>query len=255
MTRKIQRYGWKPDIPDVRDYHYAKLNKVSATLPSLVDLRSQCPSVLDQGELGSCTANSIANCHKFVQVKEGHKNPIQPSRLFIYYNERVIEGTVKEDSGAEIRDGFKTLATQGVCAEASWPYNIAKFASKPTATCYKSGLAHVAVQYQRLNNVNLNELKSCLAAGYPFVYGFSVYESFESDEVARTGIVPLPQTTEQLLGGHAVLCVGYNDATQRFIVMNSWGTGWGEKGFFEIPYNYLTNTNLADDFWTLRLVK
>ncbi len=101
----------------------------------------------------------------------------------------------------------------------------------------------------------LNELKGCLADGYPFVFGISVYDSFESDEVAKTGIVPIPSPTEQMLGGHCIVAVGYDDATQRFTIRNSWGTEWGDYGHCYLPYEYLTNGNLASDFWTLRIIK
>ena len=109
------------------------------------------------------------------------------------------------------------------------------------------------MQYQRVTQVLL-QMKGCLASGFPFVYGFTVYESFESDAVAKTGVVPMPAPTEKVLGGHAVVAVGYDDSTQRFIVRNSWGPGWGMGGYFTIPYAYLTDSNLADDFWTVRLV-
>jgi len=251
MTLKIKTYGWKPDLPDHRDYRF-KL--VRLALPKHIDLRKYCPPVLDQGELGSCTANAIANHHRFVQTKQGAPG-ISPSRLFIYYNERLMEGTVGEDSGAMIRDGFKSIATQGVCDEAEWPYVISKFTRKPTQKCYMTGVQHQAIEYRRLDNTNLTELKQCLAEGYPFVFGFSVYSDFESERVATTGLVRLPKDGEQLLGGHAVLCVGYSDYTNRFIVQNSWGTNWGKNGYFTIPYSYLTNPNLSDDFWTLRSTK
>lgn len=246
-------YGWNPDIPDFRDYKFSRPSAVQL-LPPSVNLQSTAPPVLDQGQLGSCTANAISNCHRFVQRKEGHKE-LQPSRLFIYYNERKIEGTIGQDSGAQIRDGFKTIANEGVCDEKHLPYDISRFTRKPTAKCYTEALAHTAVQYQRLDNTKLDDLRACLAAGYPFVFGFSVYESFESSYVAHSGNVQMPSKTEKLLGGHAVLAVGYDDAKKQFHVQNSWGTGWGLGGFFNIPYDYLTNANLADDFWTLRIVK
>ena len=172
------------------------------------------------------------------------------SRLFIYYNERVIEHTVQEDSGAMIRDGIKTLVKQGVCSERSWPYVIAKFAKKPGAACYKEARDHQVTVYARLETAD--EMRACLADGFPFVFGFSVYESFESATVARTGVAPMPRRNEKLLGGHAVLAVGYDDARKRFLVRNSWGTGWGMKGYFTLPYDYLGDRNLCDDFWTIR---
>lgn len=253
MIIKIMKYGWKPDLPDVRDHLY-KVENVSS-LPSKVDLRTQCPPVVNQGDLGSCTSCSIANAHYFEQLKQKENKSFMPSRLFVYYNERVIEGTVKQDSGAMIRDGIKSIAQQGVCTEKRLPYDVTKFTRKPSKACYTEGLKHQAISYQRINNQQLNELKGCLASGYPFVFGFTVYESFESQDVANTGIVPMPGKTEKVLGGHAVMAVGYDDSTGRFLVMNSWGTNWGDKGYFTIPYEYLTNSNLADDFWTIRIVE
>jgi C1A family cysteine protease len=250
MTHKL---GWIPDVPDARDHQFMSAIP-PAKLPPKVDLRSKCPPVLDQGDLGSCTANAIANAHFFDQMKQLGGTDFPPSRLFIYYNERVMEGTVTSDSGAMIRDGFKSIAKIGVCPEASWPYHIAVFTKRPPSQCYTDALRHQALSYARVLQTT-TQMKGCLAQGYPFVYGFSVYESFESDEVAKTGIVPAPKAQEQLLGGHAVLCVGYDDATRRFTTMNSWGEEWGDNGFFYIPYSYLTNSDLADDFWKVTLVE
>lgn len=249
MNRK---YSWQPDLPDHRDYLY---RPELAALPSSADVRNASSVPVDQGQLGSCTGNSTASCDYFVQVKENLPNAALPSRLAIYYGERLIEGTVKQDSGAQIRDAFKVLANTGAADEKLWPYDVAKFAKKPPAKYFTAAKRHKAVTYNRLNNANLDELKSCLASGYPFVFGFTVYESFESDAVAANGVVPMPAKHEKSLGGHAVLCVGYDDSTQRFLVQNSWGTSWGDKGFFTIPYAYLTNTNLADDFWSLQICK
>jgi len=187
-------------------------------------------------------------------MKQGQPNSFLPSRLFIYYNERSMEGTVNSDSGAMIRDGIKSIANMGVCPEKMWPYNIGKFTKKPSSTCYKEAMKHQAVSYQRLVQSS-SQMKGCLASGYPFVFGITVYESFESPAVAKTGAVPMPGSGEKVLGGHAILGVGYDDSKQRFIVMNSWGTGWGDKGFFTIPYAYLTDSDLAADFWTVRLVE
>ena len=251
MTKTLNyKYSWIPDIPDHRDYRFAV--RAATPLPPKLDIRNESNVPVDQGNLGSCTGNAIASCDYFVQVKENLATPLLPSRLAIYYGERVIEGTVGQDAGAMIRDGFKVLANTGAASEKLWPYTIAKFTSKPVAKYFTEAKKHKAIQYQRLNNANLVELKQCLADGFPFVFGFSVYESFESSQVAKTGIVPMPKKSEQLLGGHAVLCVGYNDSAKRFLVQNSWGASWGQKGFFTIPYGYLTDTNLADDFWTLR---
>ena len=260
--RRIGRYGWKPDLPDHRDFYYAVPPHTAAALPAKVDLRPQCPAVYDQGQLGSCTANAIAGAIEFDRKKQ--KLPdFTPSRLFIYYNERVMEGTAPSvDSGAQIRDGIKSVAQQGACNETSWPYDdqnkepnpctSCKYAKKPTAACYSEAGKHKITLYQRLSNAVSSQLKGCLASGYPFVFGFTVYESFESQQVAKTGILPMPAHSEKVVGGHAVCAVGYDESTQHFIVRNSWGDAWGLKGYFMMPYAYMTNTNLADDFWTIR---
>ena len=254
MNRKIKGYGWVPDLPDQRDLRYAAPRRILAKLPAHCDLRPACPAVLDQGELGSCTANAIASAHRYDQMRQAVAGHFLPSRLFIYYNERSLEGTVKEDAGAQIRDGIKTLAKQGACPESLWPYDIAKFAKRPPRAAYREAEKHQAILYQRLTPT-LRQLKGCLAEGYPFVFGFSVYESFESAAVARTGKAPLPGKDERSIGGHAVLATGYDDRRQRFVIMNSWGAGWGDKGYFTLPYAYLTSDGLADDFWTVRRVE
>lgn len=261
MAYTIPRYGWVRDLPDHRDYRYAAPPAVLSALPTKVDLRGQCPPVYDQGQIGSCTANAIAAAHEFDQSKQGQTTPFTPSRLFIYYDERAIEGTIDSDSGAQIRDGMKSLARQGVCREdPTWPYDgdpyppNDRLTVKPPAPAYAEASLHVAVEYQRIAQV-LEQLQACLASGYPFVFGFTVYQSFESQDVAGTGTVPMPAPHEPTLGGHAVLAVGYDDSQQRFIVRNSWGSGWGAAGYCTMPYAYVTNPHLASDFWTLRLVK
>jgi C1A family cysteine protease len=254
MSRKISRYGWIPDLPDHRDFLYAAPVAVAGAPPVSIDLRPQCPPVYDQGQLGSCTANAIAGAIQFEQMKQQLAQIFTPSRLFIYYNERVIEHTVASDSGAQIRDGIKCIAKQGDCPETEWPYNITKFKTKPPKNCYADALQYKAVSYQRLTPV-LPQLKGCLASGFPFVFGFTVYESFESAQVAKTGHASLPKSGEASIGGHAVMCVGYDDVKQWFIVRNSWGPKWGMKGYFTLPYPYLISANLASDFWTIRVVQ
>lgn len=251
---KIQRYGWIPDLPDRRDYMFAAAPATVAALPPRTDLRAGCPSVYDQGDLGSCTAQAIAAAVQFDQVKQAQSDTFTPSRLFIYYNERAIEGTVDEDSGAMLRDGIKSVAKQGAPHETIWPYVIPKFRTRPPAAAYRDGERHQAVRYQRVPRA-LDQFRGCLAAGFPFVFGFSAYESFESRAVAGTGILPLPRMREALLGGHAVLAVGYDDDSERFLARNSWGRRWGLGGYFTLPYEYLLDAGLSDDFWTIRLME
>jgi C1A family cysteine protease len=253
MPRKIQGYGWNPDIPDGRDFMYAAPPAVVTQLPPQVDLRTQCPGVYDQGQLGSCTANAIAGALEFDQMKQ-KEQPFTPSRLFIYYNEREIEGTVASDSGAQIRDGVKSVNQQGAPPETDWPYDITKFADKPPQPAFDDATKHEAILYRRLTQT-LGQLKGCLAEGFPFVFGFVVYESFESPEVASTGQAPMPAAGEKQLGGHAVLAVGYDESQQRFTVRNSWGPGWGMQGYFTLPYPYLLQGTLSSDFWTIRSVE
>ncbi|MFI5366781.1 MAG: C1 family peptidase [Candidatus Binatia bacterium] len=251
-SHKIQKYGWLPDLPDHRDHLYAA-TMTPQQLPPSADLRPGCPPVYDQGQLGSCTANAIAGAIEFDQMKQKLPKVFVPSRLFIYYNERAIEGTVSTDSGAQIRDGIKSVASQGDCPEPDWQYDITKFAQKPPPKCYQEAVSYKTVQYQRVAR-NLNQMKACLAAGYPFVFGFAVYQSFESQQVATSGHAPMPAPGEQSIGGHAVVAVGYEDANQWFIVRNSWGSGWGMSGYFTLPYAYLTQAGLASDFWTIHVV-
>jgi C1A family cysteine protease len=252
MSKCKRKYDCRPDCPDARDFHYA-IPPIHAAgdLPSSVDLRPKCPPVYDQGDLGACTGNALAGLFEFLQMELKLPSWV-PSRLFIYYGERAIEGDIGQDNGAEIRDGMTVLERKGVCPETIWPYNIAKFAVKPPAQAFGTAVHHKIGLYQRLDNTNLLSLKSCLAAGFPFVFGFTVYESFESEDVAKTGVVPMPAPKEQTLGGHAVMAVGYDDASQVFLVRNSWGSGWGQAGYFTIPYAYLTSKTLANDFWTAR---
>ncbi len=254
MERKIAGYGWNRDLPDGRDFMYGAPPEVVSKLPESVDLRPGCPPVYDQGQLGSCTANAIGGALEFAQIEEKKTNPFTPSRLFIYYNERVIEHTVDSDSGAQIRDGVKSVHQLGAPPETDWPYDINKFTQKPPEQAFTDAKNYQAIVYQRLTPT-LGQLKGCLASGFPFIFGFTVYESFESQEVASTGHLGMPQTNEKQLGGHAVLAVGYEDSSQTFIVRNSWGTDWGIQGYFTMPYPYLLQGTLASDFWTIRSVE
>jgi len=246
-------YGWVRDLPDLRDFVYsAPLLRFPKGLPISVDLRPSCPPIYDQGQLGSCTGNGIAAAIQFDLHKQRTTEFI-PSRLFIYYNERVMEGTVPEDAGAQIRDGIKSVATVGAPPEKDWPYNISKFAKKPPTKAYKDAKKDLVTAYSRVTQ-DITQMKGCLADGYPFVFGFTVYESFESDQVAQTGVVPMPSSREKVVGGHCVVAVGYDDSKRVFYIRNSWGTGWGLHGYCTMPYEYLISPHLANDFWTIRSV-
>ena len=250
-NEEFKKYGWVRDIPDHRDIHRTrKLRRTDA----VIDLRSKCPEIYNQGKLGSCTANAIAAAYQFDELKQNETNTFIPSRLFIYYNERDMEGSVNYDSGAQIRDGIKSINKVGVCPETEWPYDISTFTTKPANNCYETAKNHKSVKYERLVH-EFEHLQDCLASGYPFVFGFAVYESFESPEVAKTGIMPIPNKNEKLLGGHAVMAVGYDDNKGAFIVRNSWGPEWGDKGYFYMPYEFMISSDYCSDFWTVQTVK
>ena len=241
--------GWIPDLPDQRDFLYARLRPSGVRLPRAVDLRSSMSPVEDQGQLGSCTANALAGALEFLEIKSGQPL-VDLSRLFIYYNERAIEHTVASDSGAMLRDGIKSLVARGVCSEKKWPYVVANFTRKPPAVCYTEAKKYTLRSYHRI--ASLGEMRACLAEGYPFVFGFAVYEGFETPGVARSGVLNMPRPSERQLGGHAVCAVGYDDKEGRLLVRNSWGSAWGKKGYFTMPYDYAANRDLSDDFWTVR---
>jgi C1A family cysteine protease len=248
---RIARYGWVRDLPDHRDRFWQAPALASAALPPAVDLRPQCPPVYDQGQLGSCTANAIAGAIQYDEIRSGIAPTWTPSRLFIYYNERILEGTVAADSGAQLRDGIKVIATDGVCPETEWPYDVTKFAQQPPQQAFTDAARDRVGSYLRLTQF-LVQLKTCVASGFPFVFGFTVFTSFETPEVAATGAIPLPQPSESPVGGHAVVCVGYDDTRQAFIIRNSWGAGWGAAGYGFMPFAYMLDAGLAADFWTIR---
>jgi hypothetical protein len=245
-------FGCKRDPNQYNDsYLLLPVNSDQLALVTSIDLRPVCPPIYDQGNLNSCVANAVAFCIQFDQIKYQLAHQFIPSRLFIYYNIRVIEGTVPEDSGAYIHDAIVTINQKGGCPETLWPYNISKFEVKPTNTAYISGYAHLA-PYSAQLSLDLNQMKQCLVNGYPFIFGILLYASFAT--VGANGIVPIPSPNETILGGHAMVCVGFNDTQQRFIVCNSWGTDWGDHGVCYIPYAYLSNPYYVWDLWTIREV-
>ena len=244
-------YGWEKDIPDERDliHNFTIMNTLDDI--KVVDLRSKCPPVYDQGKLGSCTANAIAGAYEFDEIKQGEPEPFTPSRLFIYYNERVMEKNVSKDNGASIRDSVKTINKDGICKESTYPYNITKFADKPPQECYDEAKNHKCVEYKRVKQT-LEQLKQCLIDGFPIVFGFHVYESFK--QTGTTGIAPIPKNGEKLEGGHAVMITSFFEDKKAFLIRNSWGKSWGLDGYFYMPYEYILNPKLAGDFWTIRKV-
>ena len=255
-TLNGRRLGWKPDLPDFRDRLYRIPSKLGAVapLPSVVDWTPFLPPVFDQGDLGSCTGHGTAEAF-YVDLKKQGLGDWIPSRLWIYYQARVLEDSAAVDDGAEIRDCIAAIAKVGVAHEALWPYDPATFATPPNSATVADAFHHLALQYTRVYGASapstIYHLRHCLATYRPVIVGFSVYQSFET---APNGDVPMPSTTEELLGGHCVLVIGYNDKLQRFTFRNSWSATWGANGNGTLPYAYLGNPDLASDFWAVTVV-
>jgi C1A family cysteine protease len=265
MRRISAGLGWVRDLPDPRDYLFSAALGVLKALPGSVDLKPAFP-IYNQGRIGSCTANALAGAIQFDRIKNKQSPTFVPSRLFIYFNEREIEGHVANDAGAQLRDGIKTLQKFGVCPEKVWPYDDtpalyeggpfppnSKPSTMPDQSSYRDALKYVITSYQRLTPT-LTQLQGCLAAGFPFVFGFTVFKGWYSKN-PRPSIIPLPSANDQAIGGHAVMCVGYNNQTQLFKIRNSWGASQGKNGYFFMPYAYLTSGNFAADFWVINAVK
>ncbi len=257
MPSKFNRtYGWKGSQPpaELGEVPFKSPWAPHAILPASINLTAGMPPVYDQGQWGSCVSNATAAALDF-ERKRQKEAFISPSRFFIYFNGRQIEGDpIGEDTGLFVRDGVKSVSKYGACPEAEWPYITADFAATPSAKAYADAKKARAIGFLKVTQT-LSQMQGCLALGFPFVFGFEVFDSFESDVVASSGVVPMPNTQiEQDLGGHSVVCVGYDNATQRFRCRNSWGTSWGQAGYFTMPYAYLTSQVLSADFWTIRVV-
>lgn len=252
--------GWRPDVPDYRDFDLSLGVHVFEQPPDHVrlDLDPSMPTVYDQGSLGSCTANALAAAIEYDLRRQGLPD-FMPSRLFIYYEERRLERTIEYDAGAMLRDGAKTLHKIGVCSETTWPYEIGRFAEKPPPEAYEEARGTTAVAYRR---VARRDVRTVLAAGLPVVFGFSVYENFWS--IGADGIMPLPEG--ELQGAHAVMLCGYDSLRDRdndtalfagglhYRVRNSWGVGIEDEGYFWMPAEYVHSTRLSSDFWTIQTV-
>jgi len=251
------KYGWvkSPENPDdVYVENHAAFKLTAEPIPDKIDLRQYCSPVFDQKNIGSCTGNALVGALEYLENKdkdlESNGQFCHLSRLFVYYNEREVEGTVSQDAGAHISDGIKVLSEEGACSETVWPYDEKKFTIKPTVEAYQDGLTRKISGYAKVNQ-DLDSIKKVLASGYPIVFGFTVYPSFESEDVADSGEVDMPGIFEKAIGGHAVLLVGFKDSTKKFIVRNSWGPDWGDNGYFTLPYKYVIDPKLACDFWTI----
>lgn len=246
--------GYRPDSPDPRDYIFG-VTYAPHKLPPALSLRQMMPQVYDQLPLGACTGNAIAGAMEYAE-QQAYDPSGTPSRLFIYYHERVLEGTVNEDAGAEIRDGLKVVANLGVPPEADWPYDINRFTEAPPQQAETDAAAHKAISYARISPGRGAPFRAALASGHPIVFGFSVIERFEELSAGQP-YLSLPDSNDRFIGGHAVLAVGYDFTLTRFArpvveVRNSWGDSWGEAGYFYMDAAYFTDPQLTSDFWAVK---
>lgn len=250
----MRKYTVKRDTRDFRDFSYRSVNYIrESQLPKQTDLRSRLSPVVNQGALGSCTSNAIVSGLREFWLRNEQDNPTRLSRLFHYWHERELEHTTEDDAGATIRDGFKVLQKTGVCPEEVWPYKVANFRDTPNHQAEALATYYRIEAYHRIHD--LAGIKAALADGSPVVFGIWLYSSFESKEAIKTGIIPVPnRKKEKLLGGHALLAVGYKDGKVKgqgyVIVRNSWGKAWGDGGYCYIPYSFFKNRALTFDYWT-----
>ena len=219
-------------------------------LPSSVDLRQKCPPIYDQGNLGSSVANVLCSAYSFDNLT------FEGSRLFVYYNEKTLNGlnngeNNKPDVQSSIEHGINALGKYGICDEKFWQYNTSKFATTPQIDAYTNAKSHEIISNEPLNiKQDLNNIKACLAEGLPICLGIKVYTQFDSDIASKTGLIFMPSS--KVLGGHAILIVGYDDEKYSFIFRNSFGTSWGENGYGYIGYDYITNPDQTTDLWVIR---
>lgn len=258
--RTIQRYGWKRSHPDFRD----KIADTSGLdILDEVDPRPMMPPIYDQGQLGSCTANAVAGAMQYDLHLDGEPlNLHRPSRLMLYYMERMIEGSLGQgDTGAFGRDGFKALSKYGWVPEREWRYDINKYAVDPPAPLWSEAATRLLTKPYAVVPQTEQDIKAALSNNQTVAFGFTVYESFEYQETLDTGIVPMPSRNESQLGGHEVLLVGYlAEQPDYALVRNSWGKSVYQGvpgaetyggGYFLIPWSYILDPNLTDDLRTI----
>lgn len=245
--------NWKRQPKDERDLKSVRKLLAPKKLPASFELDLQIP-VYDQGSIGSCVANSACAAYRYESAQKFDNFDFEPSRLFVYYNARKLQGWEKEDSGAYIRDGFKSLNKFGLANEVDWKYNVGKFADEPSKKAYENGLKNIAFKYAAVDQTE-QAIKETLLSGAAVAFGFNVYSSFYGSWVEDTVVMPIPKAGEELLGGHAILCIGYDDAKKAFLIQNSWGENWGIGGKFWMPYSFALNKNECDDFWCIEEIK
>jgi hypothetical protein len=243
--KNVRLNGCKLGRPSPKDYQTIFKD---SPIPDRVDLRPFCTPVENQGQLGSCTANASVGALEFL-YKKNNGRAVDLSRLFVYFNARRMTGLTSEDAGCYIREAMASILAFGACRENTWPYNPGKFAEMPDQQAYSEALQYGAIQYSRVNGSK--GALSALALGYPIVFGISL-PSRCYEEAASTGIIPPPTEVERQAAresGHAMLIVGYDINQGRFIVRNSWGEDWGDRGYCTVPFDVIDNFSYYDELW------
>lgn len=256
--RDKHKFGWIPDIPDIRDIYANIPDILNNELPKKVDLRDtgNMPNVYNQQTLGSCSACAISAAFEYDCRKQHYETQFTPSIIFLYYNQRIIENTIEKDTGASIRDGLKVLHKLGVCYDTNLPYDVRRFNIQPTQQTYESASEHRYIKYRKIKQNR--SIYILLSLGVPVIFGMSVYESFlDNKGVLSNGVLKLPKNGERLVGGHVALIIGFDFtdiSNKMFLVRNSMGYEWGDEGHFWIPYEYVMNPDYCSDFWTLEKI-
>lgn len=246
MAYRTAGLGYSPDLADFRDIPYVKPN---APVAPSANLFAGMPPIWSQLNGGTCVGHGVNRNVEYVFRKNGQLD-FMPSRLLTYYNARLFEGTESYDSGAQIRDGIKAVASYGVADEAEWAYDLSNINTRPPQNVYDDAAKHLAISYYRLDP-DLDQIRACINEGFPIVFGMTVYESFESAQTAQTGDVKVPAPGEAPIGGHCMVGSGYDDSTRFVDVDNSWGENWGRGGRCRIPYQLFTDGTVSD-IWTIR---
>lgn len=248
-----RKFGWHPSLPGI---HHKKWIAPHVAMPVSADLSPSMPPVYDQGQLGSCVDNAVAGACQYDEIKQGNPDTNTPSRLFLYYGARSIEGTVSSDSGSSVADGCNSAAQWGYPDESAWPYDVSQYTIQPPASVYDAAKPNAITNFAQVSQ-DETAIKTAVATGFPVLIGFTCYPSLETSAVDQTGDIPMPSAQDQKdgsIGGHSVLVVGYDDTTRRFKIRNSWGSSWGKGGYGTLPYDYLLNADLAGDFWVINAV-
>lgn len=244
-------FNLKPSPVDERDYVFEPKSKAVLVLPDAVDLTAKLGvRPYNQYDMGSCTANAMAAAIQFLQKLE--KLPkVMPSRLFTYFISRELEGTANEDAGAYIRDVVKVTNKQGFLFEKDWKYTRKNLFTRPSEELYQEAAKRKIDRYERIEDGNVSKMMSCLAEGFPFIFGMVVFNRpFEVASV--TGTMPMPTKKDENIGGHAVICVGYDAKRKAFKIRNSYGPTWGDKGHFWLPFAFADNENYMWDCWVVK---